>query len=64
MVEYYEYGLVGLFFICFIASTLYPLGSEAFVIGFVAFGFEPLKVWIIASVGNTLGSLSTGFLFP
>lgn len=62
MAEYYEYGLIGLFFICFLASTLYPLGSEAFVIGFVAFGFEPLEVWIVASIGNTLGSLSTYYL--
>ena len=62
MLEYYEYGLLGLSVICFIASTLYPLGSEAFVIGFVGFGFEPLAVWIVASAGNILGSLSTYYL--
>ena len=62
MAEYYEYGLVGLFVVCFVASTLYPLGSEAFVVGFVAVGFEPLAVWAVASCGNTLGSLSTYYL--
>ncbi|CUU39522.1 MULTISPECIES: YqaA family protein [Helicobacter] len=62
MSEYYEYGLLALFAICFVASTLYPLGSEAFVVGFVGFGFEPLAVWIVASAGNILGSLSTYYL--
>ena len=62
MTEYYEYGLVGLFVVCFVASTLYPLGSEAFVVGFMAMGFEPLAVWGVASLGNTLGSLSTYYL--
>lgn len=62
MAEYYEYGLIGLFVVCFIASTLYPLGSEAFVVGFMAVGFEPLAVWAVASCGNILGSLSTYYL--
>lgn len=62
MAEYYEYGLIGLFIVCFVASTLYPLGSEVFVVGFMAMGFEPLAVWVVASLGNTLGSLSTYYL--
>ncbi len=62
MAEYYEYGLIGLFAVCFVASTLYPLGSEVFVVGFVAVGFEPFVVWAVASLGNTLGSLSTYYL--
>lgn len=41
MAEWYEYGLAGLFVVCFVASTLYPLGSEAFVLGFVALDFDP-----------------------
>lgn len=62
MVEWYEYGLVGLFVVCFVASTLYPLGSEAFVLGFVALGFDPWRVLVVASIGNILGSLSTYYL--
>lgn len=62
MAEYYEYGLIGLFVVCFVASTLYPLGSEAFVVGFMAMGFDALAVWSVASLGNTLGSLSTYYL--
>lgn len=62
MAEWYEYGLVGLFVVCFVASTLYPLASEAFVLGFVALDFKPLEVLIVASAGNVLGSLSTYYL--
>lgn len=53
------FGLVGLFFVCFVASSLYPLGSEAFVLGFVAFGYSEVVVWCVATLGNTLGSLTT-----
>lgn len=62
MAEWYEYGLAGLFVVCFVASTLYPLGSEAFVLGFVALDFDPGQVLVVASIGNILGSLSTYYL--
>lgn len=62
MVEWHEYGLVGLFVVSFVASTIYPLGSEAFVLGFVALDFDPWQVFAIASIGNILGSLSTYYL--
>ncbi|TQR29040.1 DedA family protein [Campylobacter sp. MIT 99-7217] len=52
-----SYG--GLFLISFISATLYPLASEAFVVGFVVADFSPFWVLFIASLGNTLGSLST-----
>lgn len=58
-------GLVGLFFISFLSSTLYPLGSEVFVVLALKLDYEALQVWIVATLGNTLGSLSTyllGFL--
>ena len=60
--DFYNYGLLGLFAICFIASSLFPLGSEAFVIGFLALGFKPALVLVVASIGNILGSLSTYYL--
>lgn len=60
--DFYHYGLFGLFLVCFISSSLWPLGSEAFVIGFLAFGFNPYAVLIVASFGNVLGSLSTYYL--
>lgn len=52
-------GLIGLLLICFLASSLYPLGSEVFVIGFVALGYSELSVWCVATLGNTLGALTT-----
>lgn len=62
MAEWYEYGLIGLCIVCFLASTLYPLGSEAFVLGFVALDFDPWRVLVVASIGNIFGSLSTYYL--
>ncbi len=52
-------GLLGLFFVCALASSLYPLGSEAFVIAFLALDYAWIWVWIVATLGNTLGALST-----
>lgn len=60
--EIYDYGLFGLFFVCLLASSLWPLGSEAFVIGFLVFGYSPYLVFLVASIGNILGSLSTYYL--
>lgn len=52
-------GLVGLLLVCFLASSLYPLGSEVFVLGFVSIGYSEIVVWCIATLGNTLGALTT-----
>lgn len=52
-------GLLGLFGICFLSSSLYPLGSEAFVAFFATLDYSLILVWSIATLGNTLGSLST-----
>lgn len=60
--DFYSYGLFGLFLVCFISSSLWPLGSEAFVIGFIAFDFNPYIVLTVSSIGNILGSLSTYYI--
>lgn len=57
-----EYGFLGLFALCFLSSTLYPLASEAFVLGFAFADYNLIYVWIVASAGNTLGSLSSYYL--
>ncbi len=57
MLESLSYG--GLFLVSFISATLYPLASEAFVVGFLLKDFNPLLVLVSASAGNALGSLST-----
>ena len=48
-----------LFLVSFLSSTLLPLASEAFVLGFVKLDFNVYFVLFIASFGNVLGSLST-----
>lgn len=52
-------GLLGLFIVCLLASSLYPLGSEAFVVGFLALDYSWWIVWIVATLGNTFGALIT-----
>lgn len=56
---YSDITYLGLFIVCFLSSTLLPLASEAFVLGFVKLDFNSHLVLIIATLGNTLGSLST-----
>lgn len=56
---YNNISYLGLFIVCFLSSTLLPLASEAFVLGFIKLDFNPNLVLIIATLGNTLGSLST-----
>ncbi|HDZ5065084.1 TPA: DedA family protein [Campylobacter jejuni] len=56
---YSNISYLGLFIVCFLSSTLLPLASEAFVLGFVKLDFNPHLVLIVATLGNTLGSLST-----
>lgn len=48
-----------LFAVSFISATLYPMASEAFVVGFVLGEFSPLAVFVVATCGNTFGALST-----
>ncbi|MBM0636788.1 DedA family protein [Campylobacter sp. VicNov18] len=56
---YNDTNYLGLFIVCFLSSTLLPLASEAFVLGFIKLQFNPTLVLIVASLANTLGSLST-----
>lgn len=56
---YSNVSYLGLFIVCFLSSTLLPLASEAFVLGFIKLDFNPSLVLIIATLANTLGSLST-----
>ena len=49
-----------LFFSALISSTILPGGSEAFLAYLVASGdAQPLRLVLIATVGNTLGALTT-----
>ncbi|ANV98604.1 hypothetical protein BBW65_07255 [Helicobacter enhydrae] len=57
-----DLGLLGLFLATFASSTILPLPSEAFVLGFIALKYDGLVVLLVASLGNTLGSLTTYYL--
>jgi membrane protein YqaA with SNARE-associated domain len=63
-----EAGLAGLFAASFLAATLLPGGSEAVLIAVVlAHPDQALPALLLATVGNTLGGMSTyaiGRLLP
>ena len=48
---------LGLFFSAFLAATLVPAYSELVLVGLVSAGYDPVALWLWASVGNTLGSV-------
>ncbi|MBS4234997.1 YqaA family protein [Campylobacter vulpis] len=56
---YSHLSYLGLFIVSFLSSTLLPLASEAFVLAFIKFDFNPTITLFIATLANTLGSLST-----
>lgn len=48
--------LLGLFFSALIASTLFPMGSEVVLIALLEQDHNKYYLWIVATLGNTLGS--------
>lgn len=57
-----EWGLIGLFLVCFFASTIVPLPSEATLLFFLNSGnYSPVSILLVASLGNCLGG-STNYL--
>ncbi len=57
-----ENAFTGLFLASFLASTVLPLGSEAFVVMLISRGFNILPVIMVASIGNYLGACTTYYL--
>ncbi|MEO1888976.1 MAG: YqaA family protein [Cycloclasticus sp.] len=57
------YGALGLFVSAFVSSTLAPGGSEA-VLAYLIINDEhvPLFLVLVATVGNTLGALTTYYI--
>jgi membrane protein YqaA with SNARE-associated domain len=54
-----QYGLPALFLLSFIAATLLPLGSEWLLMALLANGHPPLTCVLVATVGNTLGAMTS-----
>jgi len=54
-----SHGYPTLFLLSFLASTLLPLGSEWLLATMLLNGFEPSLAVSVATLGNTLGALTT-----
>lgn len=54
-----SHGYPALFLLSFLASTLLPLGSEWLLATMLIDGFDPAPAVAVATVGNTLGALTT-----
>ena len=54
-----DYGLWGLFLLAFLAATVFPVASEAGLIGLILTGAEPGACVAVATCGNTLGAMTT-----
>lgn len=54
-----SWGLPALFLLSFLAATLVPLGSEWLLAVLLTHGYEPSPVVIVATLGNSLGALTT-----
>lgn len=46
-----------LFFIAFLSATVFPLGSEALLLYDLSVNLNPYILFIVATIGNTVGSL-------
>lgn len=53
---------LSLAFSAFISATLLPFGSELVLAGLVLHGHQPLVLWVIATVFNSLGSVLNWYL--
>jgi membrane protein YqaA with SNARE-associated domain len=53
------HGYPALFLLSFLASTLLPLGSEWLLVALLLKGFDPTLSVALATMGNTLGALTT-----
>ena len=54
-----ELGYPGLFLLAFLAATILPLGSEWMLATLLLVGHDPVVSVIVATVGNSLGALTT-----
>ncbi len=51
-----------LFTVSFLAATLLPAASEVVLTGLLHSGYDPFWLWLVATVGNSLGSLTNYLL--
>ncbi|MBN2669475.1 MAG: DedA family protein [Bacteroidales bacterium] len=58
----FELGYFALFIFSFLAATVVPFSSEGVLVAMVYGGFNPWYIVVLASVGNTLGGISSYYL--
>jgi membrane protein YqaA with SNARE-associated domain len=58
----FEIGFLGLFLTSFLAATVIPIASEAFLIAMLGMGYHPIVCLFYASAGNTLGGWLNYFI--
>ncbi|MGM0770589.1 MAG: YqaA family protein [Halobacteriota archaeon] len=57
-----SYGYISLFLTSFLASTIFPLGSEALLIYLLLNKFDLIPVVLVASIGNYLGACTSYYI--
>jgi len=60
--DFIELGYIGLFVACFLSATIIPFASEGVVAYFVIDGFDPFTILIIATLANSMGSVTNYLL--
>ena len=48
---------ITLFAVSFASATLLPMGSEALLLYDISLGYSVFWIWLVATLGNTLGSV-------
>lgn len=56
--SFYELGYLGLFLGCLLSATIIPFASEGILLAFVLGGYDPLTSLLVATTGNSIGSVS------
>lgn len=59
---WFDLGYWGLFLVSFLSATIIPFSSDAVVVGMVALKYHPWLVFILASIGNTLGGMTNYYI--
>lgn len=57
--QWVELGLLGLFLASFLAATILPFSSEAVLAAMTMGPWTTLALWLVASLGNWLGGMSS-----
>lgn len=59
MEYWFELGYVGLFLVSFLSATIIPASSEAVFVLMISNGFDPFFSLVLATIGNTLGGMTS-----